>query len=41
MVAADGREWGVDFSGALTEEGEGLEADGHRMNGAQNEASEL
>ena len=41
VVAVDGREWGVDFSGALTEEGEGLEADGHRTNGAQNEASEF
>ena len=41
VVAADGREWGVDFSGALIEEGEGLEAAGQRTNEAQNESSEL
>ena len=41
VVAVDGREWGVDFSGALIEEGEGLEADGQRTNEAQNESSEL
>ena len=41
VVAADGREWGVDISGALIEEGEGLEAVDHRTNEAQNEASEL
>ena len=30
VVAADGREWGVDFLGALIEEGEGLGAAGQR-----------
>ena len=41
VVAADGREWGVDFSGALIEEGEGLEAAGQRTKEAQNESLEL
>ena len=40
MVAADGREWGVDFSGALIEEGEGLVAAGRRTNEVQNDALE-
>ena len=40
MVAADGREWGVDFSGSLIEEGEGLVAADSRTNEVQNEASE-
>ena len=40
VVAADGREWGVDFSGVLIEEGEGLGAAGSRTNEDQNEASE-
>ena len=39
VVATDGREWGVEFSGALIEEGEGLVADGRRTNEVQNEAS--
>ena len=41
VVAADGREWGVEFSGALIEEGEGLVAAGRRTNEVQNEASEI
>ena len=41
VVAADGREWGVDFSGALIEEGEELETACQRTNEVQNEASEL
>ena len=41
VVAADGKEWGVEFSGALIEEGEGLVAAGRRTNEVQNEASEL
>ena len=40
VVAADGREWGVDFSGVLIEGGEGLVVAGSRTNGEQNEASE-
>ena len=40
VVAADGREWGIEFSGALIEEGEGLVVDDSRTNGEQNEASE-
>ena len=40
VVAADGREWGIEFSGALTEEGEGLVVADSRTNGEQNEASE-
>ena len=39
MVATDGREWGVDFSGVLIEEREGLGAAGSRTNEDQNEAS--
>ena len=41
MVVVDSREWGVDFSGALIEEGEGLGAAGQRMKEAQNESSVL
>ena len=41
VVAADVTEWGVDFSGALIEEGEGLGAVGQRTKEAQNESSEL
>ena len=41
VVAAGDREWGVDFSGALIEEGGGLEVAGQRTNEAQNESSEL
>ena len=41
VVATDGREWGVEFSGALIEEGEGLVAAGRRTNEVQNEASEF
>ena len=40
VVAVDGREWGVDFSGVLIEEGEGLVVAGSRTNEDQNEASE-
>ena len=40
MVAADGREWGVDFSGSSIEEGEGLVPADSRTNEVQNEASE-
>ena len=38
MVAIDGREWGVDFSGSLIEKGEGLVAADSRTNEVQNEA---
>ena len=41
MVAADNRVWGVDFSGALIEEGEGLGATSQRTKEVQNESSEL
>ena len=41
VVAADGREWGVNFSGALMEEGEGLVVDDRKSNEVHNEASEL
>ena len=40
VVAADGREWGIEFSGALIEEGEGFVVADSRTNGEQNEASE-
>ena len=40
VVAADGREWGVDFSGVLIEEGEGLVVHGSRTNEEQNDALE-
>ena len=40
VVAADGREWGADFSGVLFEEGEGLVVAGSRSSEEQNEASE-
>ena len=40
VVAADGREWGVDFSGVLIEEGEGLVVAGSRTSEEHNEASE-
>ena len=41
VVAADGREWGVNFSGALMENGEGLEADDRKSDEVHNEVSEL
>ena len=41
VVAADGRECGVKFSGALIEEGEGLAVADRKSNEVQNESSEL
>ena len=38
VVAADGREWGVDFSAALDEEGGSYEAVCQRMTESQNDA---
>ena len=41
VVAADGREWGVDCSGVIIEEGEKLGAVDQRTEEAQNESSEI
>ena len=41
VVAADGREWGVKFSGVVMEEGEGLAVADRKSNEVHNEASEL
>ena len=41
VVAADGRELGVNFSGALMEDGEGLVTDDRKSNEVHNEVSEL
>ena len=41
VVAVNSREWGVDFSSAIIEEGEGLGAAGQRTKEAQNESSKL
>ena len=40
MVAADGREWGVNFSGEVIEEGEGLAIIDQKTNESYNESSE-
>ena len=40
VVAADGREWGVKFSGVVIDEGEGLAITDQKTNEVQNESSE-
>ena len=40
VVAADGREWGVKFSGVVIEEGEGLAVTDQKTNEIQNESLE-
>ena len=41
VVAADGREWGLDCSNAILEEGEELGVAGQRIEEAQNESLEI